>query len=93
MGTLATDDRDKELKTIWEFMVLREYRMGDCHEDVMTPTWSLLQTEMFFPLFLWSTRGHSSLVKSTYEEHMCAVALTSSERGAQFHPLASYNLV
>ena len=23
--TLATDDRDKELKTIWEFMVLREY--------------------------------------------------------------------
>ena len=42
MGTLATDDRDKELKTIWEFMVLREYRMGHCHDDVvMRPAWSL----------------------------------------------------
>ena len=35
MGTLAaTDDRDKELKTIWESMVLREYHMGDCHVEV-----------------------------------------------------------
>ena len=41
MGTLATDDRDKHLKTIWEFMVLREYRMGNCHENVMRSTWSL----------------------------------------------------
>ena len=45
METLATDDRDnKELKTIWQFMVLREYRMGnwrDCDEDDMRPTWSL----------------------------------------------------
>ena len=42
MGTLATtDDRDKGLKTIWEFMVLREYRVGDCHEGVLRPTWSL----------------------------------------------------
>ena len=40
MGTLATDDRDKDLKAIWEFVVLREYRMGDCHEVVMRPTWS-----------------------------------------------------
>ena len=40
MGTLATDNRDKELKqhTIWESKVLREYRMGDCHEGVMRPT-------------------------------------------------------
>ena len=46
MGTLATDDQDKELKIIWEFMVLREYRMGDCHEDVMRPTtWSLCLTD------------------------------------------------
>ena len=90
MGTLATDDRDKELKTIWEFMVLPEYRMGDCHEDVMGPTWSL---QMLFPLFFMSTLDHSSLVKSTYEENLCVVALTSSERGTQFHPLASYFLV
>ena len=39
--TLATDDRDKELETNWEFMVLREYRMGDRHEDVARSTWSL----------------------------------------------------
>ena len=41
LGALATDDRDKELKTIWEFMALREFSIGDCHEDVMRPTWSL----------------------------------------------------
>ena len=57
MWTLAIDDRDKELKTLWEFMVLWEYRRGDYHE-------------------VWSTRDHSSLVKSTYEEHICVVALT-----------------
>ena len=34
----------------------------------------------------------SSLVKSTYEEHLCVVALTGSERGTQFHALASYFL-
>ena len=34
-----------------------------------------------------------SLDKSTYEEHLCVVVLTSSERGIQFHPLASYFLV
>ena len=34
----------------------------------------------------------SSLVKSTYEEHLCVLAMTSSERGTQFHLLASYFL-
>ena len=38
MGIFATEDRDGELKTIWESMVLREYRMGDCHEEVVRPT-------------------------------------------------------
>ena len=38
MGTLATDDRDKELMTIWEFMILREHCQVDRHEDVMRPT-------------------------------------------------------
>ena len=50
--------------------------------------------QMFFPLFFWSTRDYSSLVKSTYyEEHLRVVALTSSERGTKFHPLASYFLL
>ena len=49
--------------------------------------------QMLFPLFFWSTRGHSSLFKSMYEEHLCVVALTSSEQGTQFFPLASYFLV
>ena len=31
MGTLATDDRDKELTTIWEFMILREFCMWVGH--------------------------------------------------------------
>ena len=26
------------LKTIWESMVLREYRLGDYHEEVVRPT-------------------------------------------------------
>ena len=37
MGTLATDDQDKELMAFCEFMILREYCMVDCHEDVMRP--------------------------------------------------------
>ena len=39
MGTFATDDRDKELKTIWKSVVLREYRMRDCYEEAMRPTY------------------------------------------------------
>ena len=38
MGIFATEDRDEELKTLWESMFLREYRMGDCHEEVVRPT-------------------------------------------------------
>ena len=38
MGIFATEDRDEEFKTIWESMVPREYRMGDCHEEVVRPT-------------------------------------------------------
>ena len=66
MGIFATtEDRDEKSKTIWESMVLREYRMGDCHEEVVRPTFSNFdrQMMMLFPLFLWSTRDHSSLFK------------------------------
>ena len=38
IGIFATEDRDEELKTIWESMVLREYLMEDCHEEVVRPT-------------------------------------------------------
>ena len=38
MGIFAAEDRDGELKTIWESMGLREYRMGNCHEEVVKPT-------------------------------------------------------
>ena len=38
MGVFATEDRDEELKTIWESMVLPEYRMGDCREEVVRLT-------------------------------------------------------
>ena len=44
-------------------------------------------------LFFWPTRDHSYLARSTYEEHLCVVALTGSERGTQIHHLASYFLV
>ena len=88
-----TEDRDEELNTIWESMVLREYRTGDCHEEVVRPL-SHFDRLVLFPLFFWSTRDHSSLFKSMYEEHhLCVVALTSSERGTQFSALASYFLV
>ena len=67
--------------------------MGVCHEDVIRLACSLL-TEILFPLFFWLTRDHSSLVESTYEEHLCIVALAgSSGRGTQFHLLAPYFLV
>ena len=66
--------------------------MGDCHEEVVRPT-SHFDRQMLFPLFFWSTRDHSSLFKSMYQEHLCVVALTSIERGTQLFPLASYFLV
>ena len=84
MGTLATDDRDKELG--WFFG-----NIGNIVWEIVTMMLSGLpgnfDRQMFFPLFCWSTRDHSSLVKSTYEEHLCVVALTSSERETQFHRL------
>ena len=52
MGNLATGDRDKEPMTVWEFLILREYCMMDCHEDVMRPTFlSLWQTDAIFFVF------------------------------------------
>ena len=86
VGTLANEDRDKEMT----IMVLLEYRVW---ANVTRMLWGLLghfDRQTLFPLFFWSTRNHSSLVKSTYEEHLRVVAMTSSERGTQFHPLASY---
>ena len=38
MGIFASEDRDEELKAVWKSMVFREYRMGDCHKEVMRPT-------------------------------------------------------
>ena len=54
MRIFATEDRDEELKTIWESMVLRGYRMGDCHEEVgeaylVTLIW---QTDVLSSVFL-----------------------------------------
>ena len=63
--------------------------MGDCHEEVVRPP-SDFDRQMLLPLFFWSTRDHSCLFKSMYEEHLCVVALTGMERGTQFVPLASY---
>ena len=34
-----------------------------------------------------------TVAKSMHEEHLCVVALTSTERGTQFFPLVSYRLV
>ena len=41
------------LKTIWESMVLWEYRMGDCHEEVVRPTYKVshFDRQMLFSLF------------------------------------------
>ena len=66
MGTLATDDRDKELgwffgnieKIVWGIVTMM---LGGLPGH--------LDGQMFFSLFFWSTRDHSSLliVKFTYE--------------------------
>ena len=72
MEIFATEDRDEELKTIWESMVLREYRMGDCHEEVVRPTkFSHFDRPMLFPLFFWSTRDHSSIYLSLCMRSIC----------------------
>ena len=38
MGTLATDDRDKEMKVYLGIYGSSEFCMVDCHEDVMRHT-------------------------------------------------------
>ena len=45
------------------------------------------------PHILCVSGQRGTIAKSTYEEHLCVVALTSIERGTQFFPLASYFLV
>ena len=52
MGTLATDDPDKELTTIWEFMVLREYRLGFVTR-ILGGLLVNFDRQMLFPLFFW----------------------------------------
>ncbi|CAN0262283.1 unnamed protein product, partial [Ascophyllum nodosum] len=41
-------------------------------------------------VFLANAGPPPSSYKSTFEDHLCIVAPTSSERGTQFYPLASY---
>ena len=43
--------------------------------------------------FLGVSGQRGTIAKSTYEEHLCVVALISIERATQFFPLASYSLV
>ena len=75
MGIFATEDRDEKLKTNY-----RGLSREGCEAYLVT-----LTRQMLFSLFFWSTRDPSSLFKSMYEEHLCVVALTSSERGTQFY--------
>ena len=50
IAIFATEDRDEELKTFWESMILREYRMGGCHEEVVMLL-SHFNGQMLFPPF------------------------------------------
>ena len=43
--------------------------------------------------FLCVSGQRGTIAMSMYEEHLCVVALTSTERGTQFFPLASYFLL
>ena len=60
MGTLTTDDREKEMETFWELFVVHssESRMADCHEDGCDDTYFVTLTDRldapFFP-FLCSS--------------------------------------
>ena len=54
-------------------------------------TWSLCLADRCSFLCVSGQRG--TIAKSMHEEHLCVVALTSTERGTQFFPLASYRLV
>ena len=76
--------KDGALKTM-------EIFEGRLHLVVMKAYLVALTDRCFFLLCFWPTRDH--IAKSMFEEHLCVVALTSIERGAQFFPLASYFLV
>ena len=94
MVTLATDDRDKEMTIIWKFMFPLGYHI--LWGIVTRMLWGLLghfDRHMLFPLCFWSTRDHSSQAESTYEEYLCVVAITSSERGTQSHLACLYFFV
>ena len=60
---------------------------------VVRPTFTL--ANICFFLWCFSGQRGTIVVKLgfTYEEHLCVLALTGSERVAQIHPLTSYFLV
>ena len=82
-------NKDKELTTIWESMVLRNIGWGITRGGREACLVTL--TDRCFSLCVSGQRG--TIAKSMYEEHLCVVALTNIERGTQFFPLASYFLV
>ena len=85
----------------------RLFIYGFCFKSNLTLDNTLLKWKTLYEYAFSSRASHSlplhltaqtlftssSIEKSTYEEHMCVVALTGSERGTQFHPLASYFLL
>ena len=81
----GTTVRNKEeLKTLWECIVWGITR-GGCEAYLVTLTDRCS--------FLCVSGQRGTIAKSMYEEHLCAVALTSIERGTQFFPLVSCLLV
>ena len=73
-------DKDEELKTFWESMVLWNIgwgiTRGGCGAYLVTLTDGCS--------FLCVSGQRGTIAKSMYEEHLCVVALTSNERGTQF---------
>ena len=67
----------------------QEYHMGGYMR--WSEAYLVTLTDRCFFLCVPDQRG--TIAKSMYEEHLCVVASTSMERGAQFFPLASYLLV
>ena len=83
-GARQFENKDEELKTLWESIVW-EITPGGCETYLVT------LTDRYSFLCVSGQRG--TIAKCMYEEHLCVVALTSIERGTQFFPLVSYFLV
>ena len=97
-----SDTKTQDLRTVRYLTTCRsndisEQNKSSTHHglpsDILYNMLHYLANRCFFVCFSGQRRTIALKLGFTYEEHLCAVALTGSARGVQTHPLASYFLV